>query len=262
MTPHERKTLRGLLSQVFVTKQEQAQRLAHDILGAEADPIRLKDIMKRAKFKASEADIVVDQLVQEMDDFSTKAEFLCWARAHVFGELQGALEKAKTSQSTAAISLLVYSKMVPKLMRQACDQFSDPNLALFIFKMARYQSVTSYVYGCTTATYNELLAIVWDSFRDLKTIRTTLEDMKANGIWGDRRTEAIVERVCREANEGKLWLDRSSEGDQLATVDLTTISELLMQLLAAGPSKQKFKQRDWKVQATDSKLGHLEFDSW
>ena len=67
-------------------------------------------------------------------------------------------------------------------MRTFRDKYANPHLALALFAHARRLSVLSFVCGCTTPAYNELLETRWACFRDLKGVCDALEEMKTNGV--------------------------------------------------------------------------------
>jgi hypothetical protein len=63
-------------------------------------------------------------------------------------------------------------------MRTFRDHYKDPNLALFIFNHTKKLSIFSYVFGCSTEVYNELIKTRWDCFRDLEGVYNAVEEMK------------------------------------------------------------------------------------
>ncbi|TFK25555.1 hypothetical protein FA15DRAFT_655081 [Coprinopsis marcescibilis] len=264
MTEAEKKILRELLDQVFIARQEQSQekgQLAKELYEKTHDPSQPYTRLRASKAPAgekSQSDVAVDELQEDMDKCANKAELLQWARQNVFNE------PVEHTNTVSTLPLPIYSRMIPRLMAQFRERFKDPELALFVYKYTRNHSITSFVYGCMTSTYNELLLILWNHYRDLQGIQDILADMEANSVGGDRRTEMIVERACREAAEGKLWLDRSPEGDQLALVEISRISESLLRLLSmSGPGYMGGKKDDWKLKiANESKSKQGKFGKW
>ncbi|EAU91560.2 hypothetical protein CC1G_02049 [Coprinopsis cinerea okayama7 len=240
MTAREKETIQNLLNRLPQTQDK--EKITEEVFGSTTEATPEPPLLRRRHFIKTK-DVVFDEMVEQMGECKSKAELLQWARQHVFDEFER-VQKSDSKPDQAF--LLRYSKLVPKLMEQFRERFGDPHLTLTIYKYVKDRSVTSYVLGCTTATYNELIETIWDSFRDLKTIKGVLEEMKLNNVAADRQTEKVVERVNYEATEGKLWLDRSPDGDQLALAELTRISELLMELMTFG-ERNKTLQRDWKL---------------
>ncbi|KAG8983802.1 hypothetical protein FRB90_005755, partial [Tulasnella sp. 427] len=58
---------------------------------------------------------------------------------------------------TRSSHLRVYPHLLSLLMRTFRERYADPFISLSLFHHARRLSVFSYVYGCTTPVYNELL---------------------------------------------------------------------------------------------------------
>ncbi|OAX38089.1 hypothetical protein K503DRAFT_718720 [Rhizopogon vinicolor AM-OR11-026] len=105
-----------------------------------------------------------------------------------------------------------YPFLIAHLMRSFRDKYRDPHLALSIFDYARHLSIPSYVFGCTTPAYNELIETRWSSFRDLKGVHDALLEMRVNGIEPDGRTKKLVERLRREVGARTVWEEESVVG--------------------------------------------------
>ena len=182
----------------------------------------------------TEAHLIVEQQRLIMESFTADRELLDWATRNVFNDNQPNSFPAKapvsrrlsprpTSPATAhtvaqssrppnssissddeltrqfAIQSSVYPHLLASLISLFRDKFRDPHTALSIFSAARHLSVPSYVFGCTSAVYNELLATLWTAFRDLEGIVEALREMRTNGVMPDEQTRRIALRVKREA---------------------------------------------------------------
>ncbi|KAG9045299.1 hypothetical protein FS837_006534 [Tulasnella sp. UAMH 9824] len=105
----------------------------------------------------------------------------------------------------------VYPYLLSLLMRTFRERYADPFISLSLFHHARRLSVFSYVYGCTTPVYNELLDTLWTCFRDLEGFLKALREMEVNGVEFDGRTRAIVEKITTEGAGGRSWSDWDAE---------------------------------------------------
>ncbi|KAI0321216.1 hypothetical protein OF83DRAFT_1081100 [Amylostereum chailletii] len=162
-------------------------------------------------------------------DFDSKAEqielcvsdfdLLEWAQREVFAQslaYEAAAREAIEERKKAGpgkrapmppLQPLPYPHILALLMRTFRDKYKDPHLALAMFDHARHLSISSYVFGCTTPAYNQLIETRWTCFRDLRGVLEALEEMKVNGIPPDARTRVLTEEVRREAGARKLWFD-------------------------------------------------------
>ncbi|TCD63520.1 hypothetical protein EIP91_005321 [Steccherinum ochraceum] len=179
---------------------------------------------------ASEADEEFDRKKEEMNLCESDHQLLAWAQREVFDESKryqaAAAEAARrkaadptaSSSSTDAIHLqpLSYPLLISLLMRTFRDKYGDPHLALSIFNHARHLSVPSFVFGCTTGAYNELIETRWKCFRDLSGVVDALEEMKTNAVKMDSKTKALCEIVRRECGGRELWREqRNMEGSEV-----------------------------------------------
>ena len=158
---------------------------------------RLRKNIKRMRW-TSDIDEELDRKKEEIELCDTDVQLLEWAMNEAF--------RPQQSTTTPVQELLapmennqIYPHLVAALMRAFRDKFHDPNLAFAIFDHAKNLSIPSYVFGCTTPVYNELIETRWFCFHDLKGILDTLEEMKVNGVEADNRTRGIVETIRRDA---------------------------------------------------------------
>lgn len=80
---------------------------------------------------------------------------------------------------------------------------SDPYLTLSIFEQIKAKSIQSYIKGCTTETYNTILMMRWETWRDVHGMLDLLEEMSLNGIKVNSETRSIVGKVVTEIEEEK-----------------------------------------------------------
>lgn len=65
-------------------------------------------------------------------------------------------------------------------------------MTLSIFEQIKAKSIQSYISGCTTGTYNAILLLRWETWRDVHGMLDLLEEMALNGIRVNNETRNIV----------------------------------------------------------------------
>ncbi|GLB37310.1 hypothetical protein LshimejAT787_0403610 [Lyophyllum shimeji] len=231
---------------------------------------KLRKYPKRLKL-SSELDDTLDRQTEMVNLFTTDQELLEWAIDAVFGESQRYEEAARQAISVAAKSggqaelpMLqppTYPHMVALLMRTFREKFDDPHLALSIFEHARRLSIASYVFGCSSQAYHELIETRWKYFRDLKGVHEALEEMKANGVSVDRRTRYLVEKIRREVGERHLWVEESELGSGEIWNILTRIEELVAPVTTRRKPNGSAKPKKWDTWKAE-RLADEEGDEW
>lgn len=177
----------------------------------------------------------IDILLEEMMRCRTDQELLNWLVNRIFKDRPSTLTPPVTSTSSGistspeapgpgppplpetetlyhlSTSPAAYARVITEAIAIFRDKYNDPYLALSVFDHARRRSVLSFVLGCTTPAYNELLITRWSVFRDLKGVADALEEMKVNGVLPDNQTRKIVETVRKEVGERNLWQEPTEE---------------------------------------------------
>jgi len=105
-----------------------------------------------------------------------------------------------------------YGAILLKAMRLFRSAYRNPLAAHTLFLRAKTLSAESYVLGCTTSLYNELLLSRWESFTDLFSIGEILEEMNMNGLKGDRHTFEILQKVEWDVNQ---WVHEGGEAAKI-----------------------------------------------
>lgn len=227
---------------------------------------KLRRHSKKFKWSAQE-DQELDRKKEQMELCETDQQLLEWAMKEVFEEsiryeeaARQAVQKAEASasegkdhakelQSPLPLQPPFYPHILALLMHTFRERYADPHLALAIFEHARRLSIASYVFGCTTPAYNELLETRWACFRDLRGVADALQEMRVNGVEPDGTTRKIVERLRREVGDRNLW----QEETELETGE---VFELLNKIEAlsvkqAPPSRDpyafKSRSKRWNV---------------
>ncbi|KAF8070352.1 hypothetical protein FPV67DRAFT_1561199 [Lyophyllum atratum] len=228
---------------------------------------KLRKYPKRLKW-STEFDDVLDRQKEIVNLFNTDQELLEWATEAVFGESQRyekaarkAISEAAESGGQSELPMLqppTYPHLVALLMRTFREKFNDPHLALSMFEHARRLSIASYVFGCSSQAYHELIETRWKCFQDLKEVHDALEEMKINGVKVETRTRHLVEKIRKEVGERHLWVDELEFGSGEIWNVLAKIEELVAFLDA------KFKRWDvWKTERLEDEEGDdWGFDQW
>jgi Mtf2 family len=176
------------------------------------------------------SDELLDRKKEEMDLCDTDVQLINWAMREVFGEstryetaARRTLSATPSSGATTAdpesdpsssapttmhtqspdLQPTAYPHLLAHLMRTFREKHRDPHLALSMFEYARHLSIPSYVFGCSTPAYNELIETRWCSFRDLRGVLEALEEMRVNGVEPNSRTHQLAERVRRDIGHQK-----------------------------------------------------------
>ena len=192
----------------------------------------LKNLPKNPRWRSKGDDPELDKLKEELALCQSDYAMLEWAEREVFGASIRAEKAAREAYSSGKppprhLQPRIYPHLLTALMSTAREKYDDPHLALALFEHARDLSPLSYIFGCTTPAYNELLETRWGSFRDLRGVHAALDEMRANGISPDLRTRTIVEDVRRETGARTLWLEESETGSGEVWTMLREIERLV-----------------------------------
>ncbi|KAI0766848.1 hypothetical protein BD413DRAFT_567489 [Trametes elegans] len=235
VTARESQAIGEMFAQIFQSASQNKQKYPGVGLGrfrAGSIPSKYRPQSPRVHVTTA-TDEALDRKREEMELCETDAQLLEWAVREVFDEYlryerssQDALKSTDTD-ATASLSSSpsddelvrpeglhpsLYPHLLAALMRNFRDKYQDPHLALAMFDHARNLSTSSFVLGCTTPAYNELIQTRWECFRDLRGVVDALEEMRVNGIKLDSRTRALGENIRREVGERNLWHEETSIG--------------------------------------------------
>lgn len=222
MTKGELSTFDDMINMIFSAANE--RRLADNGAATAFDidsgsPLSrfLGTLSKRSRLYEERGGAELDRLKEQLALCTSDYAMLEWAEREVFGASIRAEEAARAAFSAGEpppshLQPPVYPHLLAALMNTARERYDDPNLTLALFDHARNLSSLSYIFGCTTPAYNELLQTRWGSFRDLRGVQTALEEMRANGVAPDLQTRALVDDVRRKIGARTLWLEESEAG--------------------------------------------------
>ncbi|KAJ3727108.1 hypothetical protein C8R42DRAFT_658687 [Lentinula raphanica] len=235
---------------------------------------KLRKHSKRMRWTTEEEELL-DRKKEAMDLCDTDQELLEWAVREVFEESQKlevasreALQQVNSSGNKKKASMEglpilqspIYPHIIAHLMRTFRDKYHDPHLALAIFDHARNLSIPSYVFGCTTPAYNELIETKWRHFRDLKGVHDALQEMVVNGVDIDNTTRKIVDGLRREVGERNLWIEDEYLGEGELWDALKAIEGLVRKPKKDSGMDKSKKWNDWKT--SDGAERDWEFDEW
>ena len=203
---------------------------------------------------SSEADEELDKKREAMELCESDQQLLEWAMREVFAEstryqenLQKTSEDPSSSQDAVHIQPRWYPHMISLLMRTFRDKYNDPHLALSVFDHARHLSVASFVFGCTTPVYNELIETRWRCFRDLRGVCDALEEMRVNGVEMDSRTRGLAEAIRREVGQRNMWQEESTIGGGEVWDMISRIERLVARTTRRrkAENEKRRKSRNW-----------------
>jgi hypothetical protein len=211
---------------------------------------------------------LLDQKKEQMMLCNSDQELLQWAQREVFDESTRYEEAAKkaieiasqeptSTKELPSLQSPVYPQVIAHLMRTFRDHYKDPNLALFIFHHTQKLSIVSYVFGCSTEVYNELIKTRWDCFRDLQGVHSAIEEMRLNGVPLDSVTRKLIEAVRHDIGNQELRPDASQEARQAIWAALNKVEHLV----ASQPQK-KAEIKLWDKWKSDVLKESDDEDDW
>lgn len=261
MTAREISAFDDMFNMIFSAVSNQSQEKGDGEVAGRRNSASMSDLFGRLRKHGkrnqwnSDADAALDRMREEMELCDTDQQLLDWAMRVVFSASKTAAEAAQAVleaekdmlsarlENFPPLQPLWYPHIVAQLIRTFRDKYHDPHLALAVFDHASKLSVPSYVFGCTTAAYNELLETKWRAFQDIRGVLASLEEMRINAVEPDNRTRTLVEAMRRD-----LVASSAVEGDEAAEVmDMLQKAERL----SMGSSGWK-RQRSERAAKADS----------
>lgn len=119
--------------------------------------------------------------------------------------------KSTLSPTPKPIHPGIYARVIALLMAEFREKYRNPHLAIAIFDHTRRRSIISFVTGCTTPSYTELMRSYWTSFRDLRMVLDTAEEMRVNGVPPDDRTYQLFLQIQEEVDKRATWIEGGRE---------------------------------------------------
>ena len=210
--------------------------------------------------EAEEAEVraEVDELKEELSSISTESELVAWAERRVFAT-------RKYPDSKEPRYSRAYPHILAHLIQSTRQSFQNPNLALAFFQHAQTLSLESYICGCLTPAYNELLQTRWEVYHDLEGINQGVKEMEVNGVTWDRQTRKLVGGICEELSassflskgnqEESFWRDhvaaRWRQLEDRVQYDVE-MEEGVYERLQEAKRMQHWGQREWGMSQPSS----------
>lgn len=281
ITARETKVLTGMLDMIFDSNNANQRQLpeGEEQVGFRRGKVddffgRLRRHSKRGKWMDEPDANLLDQKKEQINYCNNDQELLDWAIREVFEESTryeaaarlAIAEAAKSSGKKEAPRLqpATYPHMIALLMRTFRDKYHDPHLALSIFNYAKTLSIVSYVFGCSTEAYNELVQTKWECFRDLPGVYEAINEMIVNGVPVNTGTRKWIETVRRDVLNQKVRLDTSDTGQSEVWQLLTKIELTLANNDAQQGSKARWDH--WKTEVMNDGNSDDDdkwsFDNW
>ncbi|KAK4047862.1 hypothetical protein OIO90_006023 [Microbotryomycetes sp. JL221] len=194
---------------------------------------RIKRQIGTAKAQLDQHDIEkLDAARERMMQFDSDVELLRWSMRHVFGfELDLNMASVfpdvavvaprlpsdsvpapgvprapmpnsnvdRESSHPAGPASPIYADLLLTLFKLLRDTYRSPHLALYVFQLA-CSSPYSYVKGCTTALYNEVLRTKWLE-ADIESVAIGLDEMRGAGVRIDDNTRALINDIGQAIKE-------------------------------------------------------------
>jgi len=285
LTERESKVLTGMLDMIFNSKDAEKEKQPlksvtdndNGIGRGKVDDLigRLRSLTRSPEKLRTHSQLaeMLDQKKEQMSYCVDDQRLLEWASCEVFDEsksyteeAQRAIKAASESDSKKPLPTLqspIYPYMVAHLMQTFRDQYRDPNLALFIFEYARNLSVASYVFGCSTDAYNELIETHWKSFKNLPGVLKSIDEMVLNGVPINGKTRRLVDIIRGDLNENHPLDNEGEETRELWSM-LTKIEELVAPREAPWASKANVKRSfdGWKTEPANPATDGWAFNNW
>lgn len=177
----------------------------------------------------------LDQLKESMSALMTDVEVLEWAKQNIF------------TQTMSADGEMMYSRAYPHILAHAMrllrKNFNNPHLALALFQHAQTASLESYLCGCLTSAYNEVIHVRWYSFRDLAGIEQAVREMDSNGLKWDKTTRSLIDTICDEVS---LAFSKGSAATEQYGDKAGDVLRSLEQRVQSDMRREEIIQRDKK----------------
>ena len=274
ITARETKVLTGMLDMIFESTNKDAKSGDEPVVirkGRVDDFFgRLRRHSKHGRWMDELDASLLDQKKEQIGYCNSDQELLDWAIREVFEESKAyeaaarrALAeavKSPGSKEAPPLQPATYPHMIPILMRTFRDKYHDPHLALSIFNYTKSLSIVSYVYGCSTEAYNELVQTKWECFRDLPGVYQSINEMIVNGVRVNTRTRKWIEAIRRDVLSQRGRVDMNGASQNEAWQLLTKIDQIIADNDAILGSKSRWEK--WKTEIMKEDQDDSSFDNW
>lgn len=158
-----------------------------------------------------------------------------------------------------------YPYLIAETMSAFRTNFKNPYLAIAIFEHARRLSMTSYILGCGTDAYNQLLQIQWTDMGSLQGVYSILKEMKVNAVPTNGFTENLAQSIRDESRMALLNQSPSNFRDDGSDHWFRKDRKLIMEIEAlasteASRAKESDLDNDLATGRQRSRSSYREFD--
>jgi len=207
----------------------------------------------------SERRVEMEKLLGQMEQCATDKELWDFLDDHVFSLVYSARalnqpQTEATSKTTSSSKKTKASKVEPEeptfnipstnyphllhsamfLLRTA---FNDYPSVIAVYNQVKALGAESYVVGCSTEVYNEVLRARWEGFKNLEAVNGLLAEMRINGVPGDHETVQIMmgikEEISHYREDSKLVGANLLWGKPETNDELKKLEEGLDEVLAS-----------------------------
>ncbi|WVF69176.1 hypothetical protein IAT40_003951 [Kwoniella sp. CBS 6097] len=149
-----------------------------------------------------------------------------------------------------------YPKILAHVLRTLRVNYNSPHLVLSLFQYAQTSSLESYLSGCLTGAYNEVLTVKWESFRDFVGVENGIREMEVMGVNWDAATARLVSRIVEEVSKDLLpSLDGMAGGRGLGIAGLDFSDNADVDANSDNISKGGFKNLSTMMGGASASVG-------
>lgn len=251
-TPQEAAKVNATLTRIFRTLEDSVMNpssSSSSSFGSSFWEVKRRRVEDDTPALAAE----VDAKSEALSVLSSPVDVVSWAEENVFTP-----EFGKT-----------YPRLLAAVMKHL-RYLGAPHLALAMFAHARQLGVESYLAGCQTSAFNELLRTRWNAFRDLAGIVSAVGEMKSHAVAWDKNTNSIVSEIVdvvgkellHNRNHHQWGLEANSLLAQLETaLEEDTASETKIFAQKTASARYHRLQRQFEEPGWES-MGGERKESW
>ncbi|WVN85068.1 uncharacterized protein L203_100210 [Cryptococcus depauperatus CBS 7841] len=135
----------------------------------------------------------------------------------------------------------VYPTVLARVLKTLRENFNSPYLVFAVFQHAQTSSIESYLSGCSTGAYNEVLTCRWDSFKDLEGVQRGVREMEMMGVKWDKDTNRLIGRIIEEV--GRAILQGSGRWGEDVLLTLRQLEEKVEKDVIEEERYHRFEQQ-------------------
>jgi len=201
-TKREAGRINDALSAMFAQLEERALRPSPAGTSSWSEMLRQPKLGVRKEDEDPELFAEVDAANEALSTISSAADVVSWAEENVFvrGTDAAALQVGAAQRAG-------FTRTYPRLLASVMAHLRSlgaPHLALAMFEHARALGIESYLAGCQTSAFNQLIQTRWEAFRDLAGVVAAVSEMEAVAVAWDRNTNHLVTAVVGQVSQDVL----------------------------------------------------------